>query len=209
MKKVTLTDTEKEWFESINWWALLCIPIILAITIAASEIQWKTWDFNNLQLHLEAIAPSIVLIAAAVYALHFLITRDLLSLLLGVMALMFAAREVHDNAGVPKWLESTIEVSVYIVIVAVVAGIIILRGKILLRLARQRSRSTLLILTFVSYFIAVLIDRRAFKSVIPNEKVIHSGLEEVAETFSHLCLLTTALLGGWYRNKKQCSDSPD
>jgi len=45
-----------------------------------------------------------------------------------------------------------------------------------------------------SYFIALLIQRRAFKNILPNENHLHIPLEEVAENIAHLFFLVTVII---------------
>ncbi len=49
--------------------------------------------------------------------------------------------------------------------------------------------------TLVVYFLSVLVAKRVFRDILPNEQPVHVALEELLENAAHTMLLLTALVG--------------
>ena len=126
--------------------------------------------------------------AAAVYAIRSVVTRNPLYILLTGLAAVFTLREFHFD-----WVHS----GVYVMLAAlgVWAG---LWRKRLAGPLRDSQHTSWLIATFAAYLLSQLIARRAFRAV-PGEGPIHRSLEECAETAAHLIFIATSLVGDWRR----------
>jgi hypothetical protein len=59
--------------------------------------------------------------------------------------------------------------------------------------------------TMVIYLLSVLISRRVFRGLLPDEELMHTAVEEVLENVAHSMLLITAGIGDWRRTESSAS----
>jgi len=106
------------------------------------------------------------------------------------LAVAFLCREIHFT-GTDK--------GVYVAAV-LIAGWCFTRREVLLKELNDMPRLKLMLFTTgTTYLFALLVQRRAFKKVLPEaykylEKWIHIPLEEVSENAAHLCFLICAVI---------------
>jgi len=168
-----------------DWLPLLIGPVGLLICVGLSRFDAF---FQQLQNRLEAPAPFLVGLVAAIYLARFVFHRNALFLLLGVLATGMALREIHDLSGM-----HFMKKGIYVILGIVVVWGAIWRRPVVAAIRSDPRHTCWLAATFVAYLLAVLVMRRAFRFV-PGEHHIHRSLEECAETVAHLMFLVTSLV---------------
>jgi hypothetical protein len=179
-----------EWIRRVHWTWLILIPAGIALSILGSLLPW---NYEALQHGLEAAAPVILALSIPVLLARALKSHNLACWVVLLVACAFLLRELHDL----PWLR-WIDIGVYLAVLAAGGIMLIFRHRIAARFQSDPWQATAAMFLFVAYLVALLIDRRVFKFV-PGEKVIHSGLEETAETIAHLGMLAFSLVGSWRR----------
>jgi len=143
----------------------------------------------------ETIAPYLVASIAFLLVIRSIITRDKLIIYLTLLAVVFLIRELDDTAaqlfGVDTEIKTKKLVSVLLVGMAVLG--IIWQRMLFACLNSHRFFKLLLSGMLFSYFFSQVIARRAFRHVLPNEKILHIAMEETSETLSHLLFLGIAV----------------
>ena len=191
----TETNTESPR-RRINGLPLLIPLASIAVAVGVSRI-WVE-PFRVFKPFLEAPAPFMTGLVAAVYATRSLATRNRLAILLTALAAAFTLREIHWD-----WTHKGIYV--------MLAGIGLWAAvwhKSLREPLRDRRHTSWLTATFFAYFFSQLIARRAFR-FIPGEQEIHVPLEEWAEVTAHLMFLVTSLIGSWRRRHGPQADQAE
>lgn len=182
--RVLLNDVR----QSIDWRLLLIPPLAILASLPLSHFDNF---YQGLQGWLEGPAPLIVGAASLVYFLRAGLARQHLSLVLAVLAAAMAMREGRTWTGLGFMTKG-----VYVAAGAVAVWSCFWRRQLRQDLRSDRRHAAWLAATFVAYFLAVLIGRRAFR-FIPGEHHIHRSLEEWAETVAHMMFVTTSLLAAW------------
>lgn len=173
--------------------------------------------FYSLQDYLDRdyVAPVIIGLAAAIYLLCAFRHRSLLCLLLGLLALNFALRELRDNQGLEAavaWVFNAVGATcpekawehfmtawVYRFAAALVlVGAVFLRKNLAAMRADWRHTSWFLA-TFAAYAVCLIVQRRACKWG-PSEQEMHRSLEEWTETIAHAMFVVSSLVA--WRLKK-------
>jgi len=178
-------------WRQINWWLMLIPPAGLLVSVAVSRFDDEL--FQNLQNDLEVPAPFMVALVSVVYLSRAAIQRNVLFGLLGLLATAMTLREVHDLPGLHFMSKG-----VYVALGLVVACGVLLVRRVWAALQADWRHTSWLAATFFGYFLALLVMRRAFRS-IPGEHHIHRSLEECAETVAHALFIVTSLVAAWRR----------
>ncbi len=143
----------------------------------------------------ETIAPYMVASIVFLLVIRSIITSDKLIIYLTLLAIVFFIRELDDTAvqlfGVTTEMKTKKLVSVLLVGMAILG---IVWQKVLFACLNSHKFFKLLLSGMLfSYFFSQVIARRAFRHVLPNEKVLHIAMEETSETLSHLLFLGIAV----------------
>lgn len=106
------------------------------------------------------------------------------------LSVAFLCREIHFTGT---------ERGVYVAAALIAAWCFSKRKKIFSELQEYPQVKLTLIMTGTTYFFALLVQRRAFKKVLPEsykylEKWIHIPLEEFSENAAHFCFLICAVM---------------
>ena len=159
-----------------------------------TENQWESVWKNRLEVTavpILAIASTLLLIASLKAKKHIDI------IFLGV-AIAFLCREIHF-AGTST--------GVYIAITILGIFAWIFRDSILDELKNQNFYKASIFCLIWSYFISIVIQRRAFSAkhiaILPDEQSVHIGLEEMTENTAHLIFIILAItaLYSAFKNK--------
>jgi len=162
------------------WWPMLLAPLGIAAVYAARAVGWEIL----IEKAPHEIAALIILSAALlVCGVRWLIRRDRLHLVLTASSAALLCREIHF-AGTHR--------GIY-----VAAGLIalwcVLWWRSLKKLVWRTAKGRWLTAAVWSYFVAVLVQRRAMK-LLPDEEILHVRMEEVCENVAHLVFLIAALI---------------
>lgn len=167
-----------------HFWPVLAGPAAVVLVVLASFF-YK--GFDTLDERLDRAAPWVLLLAAVMYWVRCIVTRNMLYTILTVVVGTLLLRELH-------W-SPTIKVAAYPILVVCGVWMLVCRD-LLAEPFRDRRHTVWLIATLATYVLAQLIDRRVFKFV-PGEDGIHSKIEEAVELAGHLTLLVSSLVGSW------------
>lgn len=132
----------------------------------------------------EVAALVLVSVAAAVFGLRWAIGRGHFHLVFLAVSVVFLCREIHFRGT---------DVGVYVAAGLIGAWAFVWRRRLLGSLV-GRPRGRWLVATMWSYLLAILVQQRALRGVLPDESLVHSQLEEVLENLSHLLLVVVGLL---------------
>jgi len=172
-------------------YALLALPVLAAFSTYPAHVNdFQVWNFKGTH---EPLALTLLGPAAVAFALHALVGRDRLRLLLALLAVAFYCREWHF-AGTSK--------GVYVAL-----GLLGVWGwawrRFLMDTLADRRLLLPLVATGWAYLLSQLIARRVFRFV-PLEDVLHVPAEEVTETMAHTMLAGVAIAGliGWVRHSR-------
>ena len=180
----------------LSWWPLLIAPCAGGLLAGVGALGWH-WPalmrvlVGPAQFYAEAVAPFLVAAAVAVYAVHSVVTRNRLSMVLVGLTASLLCREIHFD-----WSHR----GIYVLLAGVGVWALLWRRQLARPLLNLRHTSWL-VATLSAYFLSFVISRRVFR-FIPGEDVLHSFPEEGMETVSHLMLIVTSLLVGWRRSAR-------
>jgi len=172
-------------------YAMLALPVLAAFSTYPAHVNdFEAWNFKGTH---EPLALTLLGPAAVAFALHALVGRDRLRLLLSLLAVAFYCREWHF-AGTSK--------GVYVALAVLGVWGWIWRRFLTDALADRRVLLPL-VATAWAYLLSQLIARRVFRFV-PLEDVLHVPAEEVTETMAHMMLAGVAIAGliGWVRHSR-------
>lgn len=193
-KKLLMNKEELLEFkqEVIDWLKLLFslsgiwvfIPAILAI-VYVYIAKANNWDDTLIKGTHETIALWLMSIATGIMLIRIIFYHYHLDIILFVLAVAFLCREIHFT-GTHK--------GIYIA-----AGIIgfwsyCWRKQLFADFATSRIMRIVFMGMIWSYFLALLVQRRAFKRILPKEKHFHVPMEEVGENVAHLSFILVAIL---------------
>ncbi len=184
------------WIKKVNWLPCLIAPVALI----AFAISIKP-EFNQgrIQTHLENIGPFLLGIAACVFAARAAITRNPWHLIFTCLVITLFCRELHF-AGTSN--------GVYVALVLICVWVIAWNKK-LRAIPTDWRLTSWLIAAIWAYVLAQLVDRRMFSpkylNLIPNEKIIHSTVEEAMETLAHLLMICAGAIGAFRRQTSQAA----
>ena len=133
---------------------------------------------ENIALYLMSMVTLIMLIRVIIYHYH-------LDIILFALSVSFLCREIHFT-GTHK--------GIYVALTLILIWGFFWRK----HLFKDFASSKILKLFFAgmvwTYTLAILIQRRALRGIIPYERKLHIPLEEVGENVSHLFFIAVALL---------------
>ncbi len=167
-----------------HFWPLLMGPTAVVLAVLASFF-YK--GFATLDTPLDRIAPWVLLVAAGMYWVRAIVTRNFLYTILTVVAGTLLLRELH-------W-SPTIKIAAYPMLVVCGVWMLVCRD-LLAEPFRDRRHTIWLIAVVATYVLSQLIERRVFR-FIPGESDIHSKIEESVELAGHLALVIASLVGNW------------
>lgn len=175
---------QRHW---LLWPGLLCVgPLTMAYVYLAHAQGWAAIDKNPN----EVVALILLGIAGLVFALRAVLQRNPLYWLMASFAVIAWLREWHS-----EWIHH----GVYYLLVGLIVWTWLWRDKIR-PYAQQGSFMPWLKGTLAIYVLAVLLARRAFSAILPNEEAVNTPLEETMENVAHAMLLIMSFLGHWRRS---------
>ncbi len=186
------------WIKKVNW-----LPCLIAPAALAALALFIKPEFNQgrIQTYLENGGPFLLGIAACAFAARAAITRNPWHLILTCLVITLFCRELHF-AGTST--------GVYIALALIGAWIIVWNKKLRAIPVDWRLTSWL-IAAIWAYALAQLVDRRMFGpkylNLIPDERIIHSTVEEAMETLAHLLMIGVAFLGAFRRPGSETASS--
>ncbi len=143
----------------------------------------------------EKIAPWIVVAIVFILIIRSIMSKDELIIYLMVLACVFLIRELDDTVfdfyGYLFELKTKNLVS--FLLIAMGTWGYLWRKKLFFCLNREILFKLMISGMLFSYFFSQVIARRAFRHVLPDEKLLHIPMEEMTETISHLFFLTVAV----------------
>jgi hypothetical protein len=195
------------WFKQIfhikNCWILLPALITVLLVYAVHNFNIYPWlitrDFN------ENIALWLVSMIFVILLTKSFISRDSLIIYLTVLVLVFFIRELDDT--VTSFFGSSYMLQTKGLVSCLLIGMGIWAFSWHEKLFTCLNRSIMLKVSLFgvlwTYLFSQLIARRAFRDILPNERLLHIPLEETAETFAHLFFLLFSLFCLLYYNNKK------
>lgn len=170
--------------ERLIWPGLLLLgPLTIAFVYLAHAQGWTLVEREATEL----VAPWISAMAATLFGLRALWQRNLLFLLMTGFGVAAMFRELHYD-----WTHH----GVYYFLILLMACAWLWRESIR-PLARQGNFLPWFKVTMATYFLAVLLARRAFRDILPYEDDINTQLEETMENVAHSLLLLCSLASPW------------
>lgn len=172
--------TSSRWREVAAWWPVVLSPLAVA---GAYALRAAGLEAAIAKEPHEVAAPVILSAAVLVCAVRWLVRRDRLHLVLTVLAAALLCREIHFP-GTHR--------GIYVA-GAIIALWCVLWRKSLIKQVWRTAKGRWLTVAVWSYFVSLLIQRRALK-FLPDETMMHIRLEEVTENVAHLLFLIAALV---------------
>lgn len=187
----------KDWLRQVfvlkNSWLLLPGLAGIVLVYALHGTGWlpvllKRSFHENLAL---LIVPAVVIILVVKSAA----SRDSLVIYLAVLALVFLIRELDDTTlaafgGVHKLKTKKL---VDLLLPGMVLWGVVWQERLFASLNRFTFLKTALFGMVWTYLLSQLLARRAFKHILPAERLLNVALEETEETIAHLAFLAVAL----------------
>lgn len=183
----------KQVFHIKNCWILVPGLIAVALVYVVHYFNIYPW-FATKSFH-ENCAPWLVLVVFVILLTKSLITRDPLVIYLAVLALVFLVRELDATVFSVFGEEYLFKSKRLLGFLLIGMGLWAFgwHEKLFVCLNRSILLKVLLAGVLWSYFFSQLIARRAFKEVLPSERLLHIPLEEAAETAAHVFFLVCSL----------------
>lgn len=170
----------KRWTEVLLWWPVLLPPIGITAVCGVYAI----WEVSIAKADNELAAMILMPIAVGVFAFRWLLRRDRLHLVLTVFAAALLCREIHFT-GTHK--------GIYVAMALVGVWCYLWRRPLLRQLLHTRKGRWLTMAAW-AYFVALLVQRRALRGVLPFEQILHSQIEETLENIAHALLIVSGLV---------------
>jgi hypothetical protein len=184
----------RDW---LLWPGLLAVgPVVMGLLYLVQAEQWRGAEKRINEWYAVCVLGLVVVVLIGRSAWQ----RSLLYLLLAGFALAAWLREIHY-----PWTDQ----GVYVLLLVLI-GLAWWWRERLKPLAQAGSFLPWLKGTMAAYVLSVLIARRVFRNLLPNEELMHVPMEEVMENVAHSMLLVTALVGSWQRAyHASAAPSPD
>ena len=183
----------KQVFLIKNCWILLPGMIAVLLVYAVHHFNICTGVLNKGSLENLAlwVLPMILLVLMA----KSFISRDPLMIYLALLALVFLVRELDDISFTFFGSSYTFKSKKLVDLLLVLMGLWGLgwHEKLFGSLNRFIVVKISIFGVLWTYFFSQAIARRAFRSVLPNERLLHVPLEETVETAAHLFFLVFAI----------------
>ena len=193
----------KEWLMTLftlkGIWSFF--PVFIAVGLVyighyhgITESQWESVWKNRLELTaIPLLSMTVTLLLVAVIKAK----KRIDIVFLGV-SIAFLCREIH-------FAGTSTGVYIAVGIVAVLA--FLWRDDILDELQNENFHKATIFSLIWSYFISIVIQRRAFSAkhlaILPDEQSVHVGLEEMTEDIAHLVFLLLAAYSLYLAFKKK------
>ncbi len=176
----------KVWFKFIFTIKTISMVIPSLIGIGIIYIgESRGWSFLKKKEYHEALAIGLMSIVVIATSASLLLKRKFVDIMFFGVSVAFLCREIHFY-GTHK--------GVYIVVFAVAVWAFLNQEKIFKEFNQNIKLKRVWTGTMLAYFITLLIQRRAFRHILPNEGDLHIYLEEITENIAHLFFYITALI---------------
>ncbi len=194
---------EKSGYLWLGW--LGAVWLLWPLTIAA--VYWMAhnacggWDFSVAEMPhfvrkhsmgLEELGPILLAVATLVYFVKLAVTRNLTYCIIGVIVGVLLFREVYWDVD-----DRVISKGMVFPVLGVAFAWLLLWRDIIDKPRANKVHSILFFGAIMLYAFGQLVERRALKSVLPDEKAIHTAIEESCEVVAHLVLIAAAVFGSW------------
>ena len=210
--RLPISEDAKSFLKSLfnlKFFCLVSIPSILSFVIVAfvysmtheegKLLKKFLVDENNnvfniydiIQKSNNEVFAIVIMGATSLISLYTLSrNKTKLARVLSIVAVAFLCREIHFKGTTT---------GVYVVVFPVILYCFWKFNEIIEELRLYPKLWTILPATGVSYFFSILVQRRAFKHLLPEsyrylEQRIHISLEEVSENVAHLCFLICVVI---------------
>lgn len=207
-----LSEDSKSFLRSLfnfKFFCLVSVPSILSFVIVAVVYsmthengkllkEFAAAENNNvfniydiiLKSNNEILAIVIMGATSFISLLTLSKNKTKLARVLSIVAVAFLCREIHFKGTTT---------GVYIVVFPVIIYCFWKLNDIIEELMSYPKLWTILPATGVTYFFSILVQRRAFKHLLPEshrylEQRIHISLEEISENTAHLCFLISVVI---------------
>jgi len=198
MLKIKLIGSELSgWFKQVflfkNSWMLLPGLLAVLLVYGVHHFNWNAWltsrDFN------ESFAPWLVLLIFLLLFTRALMSRDPLMIFLTVLALVFLVRELNSTVFSLFGGEYLFKSKKLVDCLLVIMGFWAFgwHERIFASLNRSKMLKVLIAGVAWTYLLSQLIARRAFRGVLPEEKLLHIPLEETVESSAHIFFFVCAV----------------
>jgi hypothetical protein len=175
-------------------WYLLFLPALPVISVYAAK--YCAWDSLLVKGYHETAALVLIGLTTLSFLTRTLLEKTKLSIILLALSFSFFCRELHFT-GTHK--------GIYVALILIGIWAFAWRKYISENFLKENMKS-FLTATFWLYLFSQIIARRAFKHILPDEKLLHIPFEEVTENFAHLMFLITSFLG-WQKKSTGKEDS--
>lgn len=198
--KISFKNLLHSIFYGVDFRPFLIAVVAIIFTATASLCGWKSIVAKPL---LETIALILTGAALAVYAFRAKTEQSPLTLIMSAFCFTFFCREIH--------FPGTSD-GVYIGTAGIAVWAWFWRKRLIVPFHTGRFKTWFFAMGW-TYFLALFIQRRAFKHLIPIpeflelEQALHIELEEALEVTAHALLLVTAFCGT-EKTKKADSTQP-
>jgi hypothetical protein len=196
-----LVQDLKDWLKIIftgGAWSFF--PVMIAVILVyigyyhgITEAKWESVWKNRFEIAAVAILSVTVLL----FLLSVLKASKRIDIVFLGVSSAFLCREIH-------FAGTSVGVYIAVGIFAFLAWI--WRDKILDELDGRIQYKAMIFCLVWSYFISLVIQRRAFSAkhlgLLPAEQSVHIGLEELTEDFSHIAFFALAVMSVYYAFKK-------
>jgi len=185
------------WFKEVfvlkNIWLLL--PGLVAIILVYGVHHFKLYPWITSRDFNESFAPWLVLLIFTLLLTKALMSRDPLMMFLAVLALVFLIRELNSTTFSLFGGEYLFKSKKLVDCLLVGMGLWAFgwHEKIFTSLNRSKMLKIVIAGVAWTYLLSQLIARRAFRGVLPEERLLHIPLEETVETSAHIFFFACAV----------------
>lgn len=206
--KIKLVGSElaiwfKQLFRMKNCWILL--PGFCAVILVYAAYHLNSYLWLTEKIFHESFAPWLVLVISLIFLITSRISRDSLVIYLAVLALVFLVRELNDTNFSFFGEEYLLKSKKLVDCLLVGMGLWAIGWHERLFAAFNRSVRLKILFSGVlwTYFFSQAIARRAFRDILPDERLLHVPLEETVETAAHLFFLAFAIFCLFYFSSRK------
>jgi hypothetical protein len=176
------------------WLIGLTVPLVIlgvigyaaALSGDAENQRVKLMMYSDL---LETLSPWLLAVAAGVYWLKAIFTRNVTYVIMLAIVACLLLRELH-------WAP-TIKIAIFPLLGICFFWLLMWRD-VVDKPSQNPWQTVFLILALSTYAAGQLIEKRVFKFV-PGEDMLHTQLEETVEFCGHVFFLFAAVVGNWRR----------
>jgi hypothetical protein len=199
------------WFKQVfrieNSWILL--PGLVAVIAVYGVHLFKLYPWLTSRDFNESFAPWLVLLIFAVLLVRTFMSRDPLMLFLTVLALVFFVRELNSTVISVFGAEYLFKSKKLVDCLLVLMGLWAFgwHEKIFDSLNRSKRLKIVLAGVAWTYLFSQLIARRAFRGILPEERLLHIPLEETVETAAHMFFLGCAVFCFFFVSSRKAAQA--